>query len=258
MDAKSRSPRYPQVTLKEVLERVRMLYAKEHRHKADKEVVAKDLGYAGLNGASLGMIAALKHYNLIESVGDGLRVSDDAVTILELPHGNPERAEAIKRAAFAPKLFAELSEIYGSKLPSDENLRLYLVRKGFGDKAASSIVRTYKDTISLVQEETGDYNGGATQTLRSQESVQSMPPTPAASSATTQHNPSASAEANEGVYTLSTLLSFQRNVRAEVKIFGSDLKKSDITRLKKAIADLEGAFEEEPEGSPEQLEDKGD
>jgi hypothetical protein len=246
MDSKGRSPRYPQVTLKEAMERVRMLYAKEHRHKADKEVVAKDLGYAGLNGASLGMIAALKHYNLIEYVGDGLRVSDDAVTILELPHGNAERAEAIKRVAFAPKLFAELSEIYGSKLPSDENLRLYLVRKGFGDKAANSVVRTYKDTISLVQDEIGDYNGRAAQSSRSQENVQSMPPMAGASTPST-----APAETSEGVYTLSTLLSFQRNVRAEVKIFGSDLKKSDITRLKKAIADLEGAFEEDPENTKE-------
>jgi hypothetical protein len=158
MDNKGRSPRYPSVGLGEAIERIRTLYEKEHHHKTDKEVVAKDLGYAGLNGASLGMIASLKQYGLLESVGDGLRVSDDAVTISELPIDSQERLEAIQRVAFAPKIFTELYGHFGDKLPSDENLRLYLVKKGFNSNAADIVIRTFHDTISLVKEEAQGYN----------------------------------------------------------------------------------------------------
>ncbi len=171
MEGKSRSPRYPQVSLREALERVREVYYKEGRHKADKEVVAKDLGYSGINGASLGMIAALKHYGLLESAGDGLRVSDDAVAIIELPRNDPQRAEAIRRAAFAPKLFAELDDMYGSKLPSDENLRLTLIKRGFNPNAAASVVRTYRDTKSVVDDETEGYNSAPSEPIMRSEAT---------------------------------------------------------------------------------------
>ena len=165
----NRSPRYPQVSLREALSRVNEVWLKEGKHKADKEVVAKDLGYSGINGASLGMLAALKHYGLLESVGDGLRVSDDAIAIVELPRNDPQRAEAIRRAAFSPKLFAELDEQYGSTLPSDDNLRLTLIKRGFNPNAANAVVRTYRDTISLVHEETEGYTSGSSEPTKRSE-----------------------------------------------------------------------------------------
>jgi len=169
MDTISRSPKYPQIGLAEAIERIRAVYKKEHRHKADKEVIAKSLGYAGLNGKSLGIMATLKQYMLLETMGDGLRVSDDAVTIIELPQGDPERADSIRRAAFAPTLFSEINDYYGNKLPSDENLRLFLIRKGFNSKAAGIVLRTYRDTMRLVNEEAGDYNGSIVEMSKSQE-----------------------------------------------------------------------------------------
>jgi hypothetical protein len=173
MEKQSRSPRYPQVSLREALTRINEVYIQEGRHKADKEVVAKDLGYSGINGASLGMIAALKHFGLLESAGDGLRVSDDAIAIIELPRNDPQRAAAIRKAAYAPKLFAELDEMYGAKPPSDENLRLTLIKRGFNPNAATSIVRTYRDTISLVDEETEGYTSGSPEPMKRSEDVMS-------------------------------------------------------------------------------------
>jgi hypothetical protein len=158
MDNRTRSPRYPNVNLQSAIEKTRLIYEKEHRHKVDKEVVALDLGYTGLNGASAGMIASLRQYNLLEVSGDALKVTDDAVTILELPQGEDERVDAIQRVAFAPKIFSELREIYGDKLPSIENLRLYLIKQGYNSKAASVVIRTYRETLSLVQEEMEGYN----------------------------------------------------------------------------------------------------
>jgi hypothetical protein len=175
MESRTRSPRYPQVGLREAIERIKLVYEKEHRHPTDKEVVAKDLNYTGLNGASLGMIASLKQYDLLENAGDGLRVTDNAVAIIELPPGEPERVEAIRRAAFAPKLFSELTEVYGDRLPSDENLRLYLVKRGFNRKAAGVVIRAYRDTISLVKEEGQDYNGNPSAVIQYQEADKLMP-----------------------------------------------------------------------------------
>jgi hypothetical protein len=40
-------------------------------------------------------------------------------------------------------------------------------------------------------------------------------------------------------------LSFPRKIRAEVRIFGEDLKKQDIIRLSKEVGDLASAFDEE-------------
>ncbi|HEY0323271.1 MAG TPA: hypothetical protein VGC66_20105 [Pyrinomonadaceae bacterium] len=154
----TRSPRHPQVGLGEAIERIRLIYKKEHNHVADKEVVANDMNYAGINGASLGMIATLKQYGLLETVDDGLKVTEDAITILELPEDDSEKIEAMWKAALAPKLFSELYETYGDKLPSDDNLRLSLMRRGFSKKAAEVAVRAYRETIRLVQDTQSFYN----------------------------------------------------------------------------------------------------
>jgi hypothetical protein len=158
MEKKTRSPRYPQLSLREAIAKVKMVYEKEHTHKADRAVIATDMGYAGLNGASAAVIASLRQYGLLERSGDAMRVSEDATTILELPPGDSERSTALERVAFAPQLFAELNGAFGSKLPSDENLRLYLVKSGFNRNAANNLIRTYRDTLSLVKDEAGGYD----------------------------------------------------------------------------------------------------
>ena len=174
MDTKSRSPRYPQMSLQDALGRVKMVYEKEHTHKADREVIATDMGYAGLNGASAAVIASLRQYGLLERMGDAMRVSDDATTILELSPGEPERAAALQRVAFAPPLFAELNAQFGLKLPSDENLRLHLVKRGFNSKAANTLIRTFRDTLSLVKEEGQAYDAEIDTDVPSQETSRNM------------------------------------------------------------------------------------
>lgn len=155
---KTRSPNYPSFNLGDAIGRIRKIYKAEHTHSAEREVIAKDLGYTSLNGASLTVIATLVQYGLLEKAGSGLKVSDDAVTIIELPQGSPERMEAIRRMAFNPKLFAELHDNFGDRLPSGENLRLWLIRKGFNQKAADGVIRVYRESLELVNEESEDYN----------------------------------------------------------------------------------------------------
>lgn len=175
----ARSPNYPQLNLGEAIERVRQVYKVGHTHKADKEVVAKSLGYSSINGASLAVISTLKRYELIQDEGDGLKVSDDAVAILELPKGDPERAKAFRAAAFAPQLFAEIHEVYGDHLPGDVHLRHFLIKKKFLPKAADDVIRVYRENLELVTEETKGYNAGDTKADEEQSPMsQETPPQP--------------------------------------------------------------------------------
>lgn len=69
MEKRSRSPRYPNINLQDAIEKVRVIYQREHIHKVNREVIAKDLGYAGINGASASIISSIKQFGLLESIG---------------------------------------------------------------------------------------------------------------------------------------------------------------------------------------------
>lgn len=133
------------------------MYEKEGRRPASDEDIAKDLGYNTLNGTSRGLLSALKKYGLLRRHDDGFKVSDDAVALIELPHTDVERAAALHRVAFRPMVFAELYERYRNNLPSDSNLRHFLVTKGFNPKTTDEVIRIYRDTLRFVSEESAVY-----------------------------------------------------------------------------------------------------
>lgn len=155
--AKTRSPNYPSLNLRDAISKACALWEKEYQHPTPREVVAKSLGYSGLNGASMSQIGALRSYGLIEQVGDqSLKVTDIAMTAFIHDPGSPERKEAIQQMAFAPAVFSELRSVYGQTLPSNSNVTAHLIRKGFTPKSATEVIRTYRDTLDFVQEEIGD------------------------------------------------------------------------------------------------------
>lgn len=153
MATKARSPNYPAISLPKAVDLTERLYNEAHTHKASSAAVANALGYAGLNGASLGVISALKKYGLVEGVGTNeLKVSKDGLTIVVDPKSSTERAAAILRSAFRPALFAELRAEYGDKPPkTDEFLRAFLLKKGFVQSVVSVPIRTYRETMELVE-----------------------------------------------------------------------------------------------------------
>jgi len=153
MATKARSPNYPQISLARAIDLTAKLYDKAHTHKASSAVVASSLGYNGLNGASLGVISALKKYGLIEGVGDNeFKISKDGLSIIVDPKSSTDRATAIIRAAFRPALFAELRTEYGDKPPkSDDFLRAFLLKRGFVQSIVDTPIRTYRETMELVE-----------------------------------------------------------------------------------------------------------
>ena len=109
MDKRIRSPNYPAISLPDAVTKVTTLYRAIHTHAAPRAVVAKGMGYNTLNGASATAISALHKYGLLERIGDEIKVSERALSILH-PHTPQEKADAIRAAAGEPALFAELNE----------------------------------------------------------------------------------------------------------------------------------------------------
>jgi hypothetical protein len=155
--ARVRSPNYPALSLPEAISRVKIIHEAEQHLAAPKDVIAKHLGYNGLNGAALSTVSAIGKYGLIEEVAGGqMRVSPLAVTIL-YPPSSAEKAAAIKEAASKPALFVEIANQWEGHRPSDENLRSYLVRRNFAVDAIDRVIKAYRETMDLVTPESGVY-----------------------------------------------------------------------------------------------------
>lgn len=158
-----RSPNFPAISLAEALPRITQIYEKEFNHPADSDTLAKALGYSGTNGASDSVISAMKKYGLLENAGNReYKLSESAIDICLHEKGSPERVKAIVEAAFTPPLFAELHDEYGNNLPSENNLRVKLIKRGFTPKSVGDVIRSYRDTLELVSQEAPAYNAAVT------------------------------------------------------------------------------------------------
>ena len=158
-----RSPNYPAFGLSEAITRIKAIHAQEQHLAAPKEVIARHLGYNGLNGASLKAISALSKYGLLdEAPGDKLKVSSLAISIL-FPGKGDNREAAIRQAAFKPQLFQEIHDEWQGDQPSDENLRSYLVRRQFATDALDRVIEAYRETMELVTRDSEGHtaNSGA-------------------------------------------------------------------------------------------------
>lgn len=155
--AKTRSPSYPSISLKEAIEKVSAIYHQNYQSPVSRAVAAELMGYGGLNGKSLGVLAALAKYGLLEGRGDDTRVSDLALAIIAHEPGAPERGTAIREAAGKPDLFVELDARFSGGKASDAAMRSYLITQKFIPQAADAVVRSYRETKQLVSLESPEY-----------------------------------------------------------------------------------------------------
>ena len=144
-----RSPNYPQVAILDAVEDARTLHQKEGQNFMPRDVVAKLLGYSSVNGASEKKTSALNAYGLIDRSTDReIRVSDLAVKIL-FPHDAQEKGAALAEAALSPNLFQEIREKWPTNNPSDENLKSYLVRRGFNQNAVEQVISVFRAAMDV-------------------------------------------------------------------------------------------------------------
>lgn|SRR5215217_1947558 len=154
-----RSPNYPRLSLREAIEQVRIIYESENisTRTVSKDAVGMALGFKGVNGASLGIINALRKYGLLQDEdNDRVRVSRDALSIL-FPADDSRRIEVLERAAFAPKPLSEFHKTWGEHPPRPEVLRRELEERRFLSKATDEVMRIYYDNLEFVFGKTPEY-----------------------------------------------------------------------------------------------------
>lgn len=156
--ARIRSPNYPAISLPSALEKVRTIHKTEGRSATSKDVLAKTLGYSGLNGGSAMIVSALQKYGLLEPSADGeTRISDLAMRILY--HDTAEElGDALAEAALKPTLFADMHGKWPDRPPSDDSMKSFLVRRGFAEGALAQVIQVYRETIGVA------FKGGQAQT----------------------------------------------------------------------------------------------
>lgn len=162
---RSRSPRYPSLSLAEAERMVKAIFEKDGMNPVDRESAVHHIGYTSLNGASATALASLKQYGLTMDAGKGMmQVAPLALDLIE-PESDEGRAEALLTAAFTPDLFSSLREKFPDSVPSEGNLRAYLLRQEFTTAAVKTVVPAYLDTCEYVANAVETESNGITSDL---------------------------------------------------------------------------------------------
>ena len=158
--ARTKSPKYPNFPLSQAIDRVRKVYEADRASPLPREVIAKHFGYSGLSGASDSTIATVGQYGLLDRVGKGeMKVSQLAIDIL-IPESEAQKQDAINQAILSPPLFREIWNHFDQRVPSDDALRTYLLRRDFHDRAIEPVMRSFEPTVAMMKKQNESEGGG--------------------------------------------------------------------------------------------------
>ena len=152
-----RSPGYPDIDLREAIERARVLWQKESRNHAPVSTILEHWGYKGNTGPAHRAVAALKKFGLLSDRGRGENrqacLTELALSIiLDQRETSTERSEAIRKAALMPPIHAELWEEYSGDLPSDSTLQFILQKeRRFSPSGADAFIKEFRATIEFAK-----------------------------------------------------------------------------------------------------------
>jgi hypothetical protein len=151
MATKTRSPNYPFLPLEQAVQRARLVWDKEGRHAAAPETIVGHWGYASKSSGGRQTIGALRHYGLLEGRGQ-VQLTGLAQAILFSEEGSPEWLRRIQEAALNPAIHKEIWTKYDGELPSDQNLRYYLVvERGFAESGAAELIAELRATAAYAR-----------------------------------------------------------------------------------------------------------
>jgi len=149
-----RGPSYPAFGLSEAVVKARLVFDVHGKRQVHADEAVQTWGYKGLSGPSARALAGLRHYGLLDGTNSALRLSSVALAILVEDEDSDDRAEALATAARQPKVFQELLAQFpvAGGLPSDGSLRAYLLKStNFSHTAATEIVESFRDSVSLAK-----------------------------------------------------------------------------------------------------------
>lgn len=159
-----RSPPYPSIPLSKAIERATAFYTKALHHSVPIAVAASAWEYKEKSSGLFGTLATLKQFGLVVDEGAGdkrrFKLTESAMRIVRDPDPNSEkRKAAIRSAALAPKIHAELWDRYeaaGASGAMDVALKSYLTldrsedgAAPFSDAAAEEVIAEYRQTMAF-------------------------------------------------------------------------------------------------------------
>jgi hypothetical protein len=159
-----RSPPYPALPLNRAMDRAMQLYGKALHHSVPISVAGNAWEYGIKSSGLFATVAALKQFGLLTDEGSGdkrrLKLTDLAIRLARYADPNSEkRRSAIRSAALAPKIHAELWEKYGAAGASgamDVVVKSYLTadraddgEAAYSAAAADELVQEYRQTMSF-------------------------------------------------------------------------------------------------------------
>jgi hypothetical protein len=159
-----RSPKFPFIDLQTAIQRADAFYKSEKRNSASVPVALKTWDYNDKSSGGLQTISALKEFGLMEDSGskDARRVklTDRALRIiLDTREDSPERDRLVQDAALLPNIHCALWEQYGRELPSDSNLRHYLMfdyEPPFNENSVDGFIAQFRSTLAYAKLTTSD------------------------------------------------------------------------------------------------------
>jgi hypothetical protein len=145
-----RSPSYPSIPLRQAVDLTGKIFKSCRTNVVSREVAAEAMGYSGLTGRSLSVIAALIQFGLLTKAGKGdVKVTQTAVDIL---HGEErDRNPALRKAGFSPQLFRDIHERFPEGIPSENAIRSFLIRQEFGDVAIGPAINAFMETYHALE-----------------------------------------------------------------------------------------------------------
>ena len=140
------SPRHPIIGLEEAVDLAEKVFDGDRQYPVERETAVKHMGFTGMSGWAMRMLASVLQYGLLEKAPDGqVKVTDRTVRILH-PEGPSDKAEALSEASHEPDLFAKIYEKFPDGSPSDRNLESFLVRLGFLGSAIQPATKAFRAT----------------------------------------------------------------------------------------------------------------
>jgi hypothetical protein len=155
----------------------RKVHSLNRTNVIDRDVAVRDMGYSGVTGRSLKVLAALIQYGLLSKSGKGsVRVTQTAVDIL---HGIDEkdRNAALLKAGREPSLFKMIFERFPDGVPSENAIRSYLIQQGFADVAIGPAIKSFMETYHDLESIQESGSPRVDEALESSESTQEEPST---------------------------------------------------------------------------------
>jgi hypothetical protein len=109
------------------------------------------MGYSSKSGRSLAAVGALKQFGLIEGRDNSIRITEDALALLE-PISQDEYSAKYREVALNPPLFRELYDEFGGASVSETVVRSIAVRKfNFTGTGAERLTQSYLQTMQSLQ-----------------------------------------------------------------------------------------------------------